>query len=140
MQIICAVVAQQTLVPKFDKFNVKTNKLDNFKFSNKISFIKIDVEGHELKVIDGAKETLKKHKPNLLIEIEEKHSKKQNINQLNSNRKKQKQEIDKSHEEKDELTKKQFKKESDLKKIKKMWVIKATIEIFIVQLFIYNLD
>ena len=50
----------------------------------------------------------------------EKHSKKQNINQLNSNRKKQKQEIDKSHEEKDELTKKQFKKESDLKKIKKM--------------------
>ena len=38
-------------------------------------FIKIDVEGHELKVIDGAKETIEKHKPNLLIEIEEQHSK-----------------------------------------------------------------
>ena len=60
---------------KFDKFDVKTVKLDNFEFPNKISFIKIDVEGHELKVIDGAKETIKKHKPNLLIEIEEQHSK-----------------------------------------------------------------
>ena len=46
----------------FDKFEVKTIKLDDFDFSNKISIIKIDVEGHELKVIDGAKETIKKHK------------------------------------------------------------------------------
>jgi hypothetical protein len=33
------------------------------------SFIKIDVEGHELKVLKGAEETLKKHKPTVLIEI-----------------------------------------------------------------------
>ena len=59
----------------FDEFSIKTMKLDDIKFSNKVSFIKIDVEGHELNVIDGAKETLKKHKPNLIIEIEEKHSK-----------------------------------------------------------------
>ena len=68
-------IHEANIFNKFDKFDVKTVKLDNFKFSNKISFMKIDVEGHELKVIDGAKETIKKHKPNLLIEIEEQHSK-----------------------------------------------------------------
>ena len=33
------------------------------------SFIKIDVEGHELKVLKGAEQTLRKHKPTVLIEI-----------------------------------------------------------------------
>ena len=61
---------------EFDEFTVSTKKVDDLKFINRIGFIKIDVEGHELKIIDGAKETIKKHKPNLLIEIEEKHSKK----------------------------------------------------------------
>ena len=32
--------------------------------------MKIDVEGHELEVIEGAKETITKDKPILLIEIE----------------------------------------------------------------------
>ena len=68
---------------KFDKFDVKTIKLDDFKFSNKISFIKIDVEGHELKVIDGAKDTIKKHKPNLLVEIQEQHTKKKLLESIN---------------------------------------------------------
>jgi FkbM family methyltransferase len=36
-----------------------------------VSFIKIDVEGHELAVLDGAGETISRHRPNLLIEIEE---------------------------------------------------------------------
>jgi len=35
-------------------FNVECQKLDNFNFSNKISFIKIVVEGHEMEVIEGA--------------------------------------------------------------------------------------
>ena len=50
----------------------------------------------------------------------EKSSKKQNIEKLNVNRAKQKQDIDKSFKLKDELTKKQFKKESDLKAIKQL--------------------
>ena len=50
----------------------------------------------------------------------EKSSKKQDIEQLNVNRAKQKQDIDKSFKLKDELTKKQFKKESDLKAIKQL--------------------
>ena len=36
-------------------------------------FIKIDVEGHESKVIDGAAATLASSRPALLIEIEQRH-------------------------------------------------------------------
>lgn len=41
--------------------------LDQFDF-NEVDFIKIDVEGHELSVVTGAIETLKRCKPVLLIE------------------------------------------------------------------------
>jgi len=34
-----------------------------------VSFVKIDVEGHELEVLGGAKQTLAEHRPNILIEI-----------------------------------------------------------------------
>ena len=57
-------------------YDVVTKKLDNFNFTNKISFIKIDVEGHEIEVIEGGKLMIKKNKPVLLVEIEERHSKK----------------------------------------------------------------
>ena len=39
-----------------------------------IGFIKIDVEGFELAVLKGAAETLRRDRPNLLIEIEETHT------------------------------------------------------------------
>ena len=61
----------------------KTNLLDNFNFSNKISFIKIDVEGHETEVIKGSEATIKKNKPILLVEIEEKYTLKKVIDTLN---------------------------------------------------------
>jgi FkbM family methyltransferase len=63
---------------QFDNFKeviVKMRKLDDIKINNKIGFIKIDVEGHELEVIEGALNTIKENKPVLLIEIEERHSK-----------------------------------------------------------------
>jgi FkbM family methyltransferase len=39
-----------------------------------VGFIKIDVEGFELEVLKGAAETVRRDRPNLLIEIEEAHT------------------------------------------------------------------
>jgi len=53
---------------------VELQRLDAFRFE-KIDFIKIDVEGHELSVLEGAKQILKDYKPALLVEIEQRHNK-----------------------------------------------------------------
>lgn len=45
---------------------------------NKIDLIKIDVEGYELKVLQGAERTLKKHHPILFIEIDDNNLRDQN--------------------------------------------------------------
>lgn len=58
----------------FDTFDVKKLNLDSFNFDQKISFIKIDVEGHEFSVLKGSEKILKKYKPVLLIEIDKQHS------------------------------------------------------------------
>jgi len=55
-----------------NKLLIKTKKLDDFKF-NDVDFMKIDVEGHEQSVIEGGLETIRKNKPLLLIEIEQRH-------------------------------------------------------------------
>lgn len=52
--------------------SVKTKKLDDFNF-DEIGFIKIDVEGHELAVLEGAERTLQRSKPCLLIEASQHH-------------------------------------------------------------------
>ena len=55
---------------------VKTIPLDEFCKENKIdriNFVKIDVEGHEFDVVKGARETFKKLRPVLQIEIEQRH-------------------------------------------------------------------
>ncbi len=52
--------------------NVEINTLDNFllnKKINNISIIKIDVEGHEFNVLKGAINTIKKHLPILIFEL-----------------------------------------------------------------------
>lgn len=59
---------------KLVEYKIYTRTLDSFSLSN-ISFIKIDVEGHELKAIKGAVETIKNNIPVLQVEIEEKHVK-----------------------------------------------------------------
>ena len=51
---------------------VPIHKLDDYHFQD-VSFIKIDVEGYESKVIKGAKETILREKPVLLVEIEQRH-------------------------------------------------------------------
>ncbi len=42
----------------------------------KVGFVKADVEGAELAVLDGAHETLSAHRPPLLLEVEERHLRK----------------------------------------------------------------
>jgi FkbM family methyltransferase len=51
---------------------VETRTLDHLlaNVDRPVSFIKIDVEGHERAVLKGGREAIARHKPNLLIEIE----------------------------------------------------------------------
>ncbi len=73
-QLGAASIHPENEFENFEKVHVKVDKLDNILIKN-IGFIKIDVEGHELEVIEGARETIVKDKPILLIEIEKRHSK-----------------------------------------------------------------
>jgi hypothetical protein len=57
---------------------VPVHRLDYYEFHD-VSFIKIDVEGHESKVLEGGCKTLLREKPLLLIEIEQRHLDDQSI-------------------------------------------------------------
>lgn len=46
---------------------VELNSLDNILNGEKATFIKMDIEGAELKALEGAKETIQKYKPKLAI-------------------------------------------------------------------------
>lgn len=61
--------------------SIETVALDEYfkDRTEKINFIKIDVEGHELAVFQGALELLKKDRPILLFECEERHQNGQSI-------------------------------------------------------------
>lgn len=48
---------------------VELRSLDSFGFRN-VSFIKIDVEGYEDHVLDGARQTIRRNRPVILIEIQ----------------------------------------------------------------------
>jgi len=51
---------------------VPLQTLDSYQFEG-VSLIKIDVEGHEYRVIEGAAKTIASSRPVLLIEIEQRH-------------------------------------------------------------------
>lgn len=53
-------------------FNVSKIKIDNLKLNKKIKGMKIDTEGHEFQVLDGAKKYLFQDRPNIIFEINEK--------------------------------------------------------------------
>lgn len=48
---------------------IQVKPLDSYDWRRPISFMKIDVEGHELKVLEGAMGTIAKWKPTMIIEI-----------------------------------------------------------------------
>ena len=52
----------------FPKIEVETRTLDSYEF-DQVDFIKIDVEWFELKVLQGAENTIRKHKPVIYVEI-----------------------------------------------------------------------
>ncbi len=57
----------------FTPVTVETARIDDLGLSD-IGFIKIDVEGFEDAVLRGARRTIERDRPNLLVEIEEKHT------------------------------------------------------------------
>ncbi len=60
------------------QIEVPLHRLDDYGFKE-VDFIKIDVEGHEYEVLEGAIETISREKPVLLIEIEQRHLGKKSI-------------------------------------------------------------
>ena len=52
----------------FPKIEVETRTLDSYEF-DQLDFIKIDVEWFELRVLQGAENTIRKHKPIMYIEM-----------------------------------------------------------------------
>jgi FkbM family methyltransferase len=70
----CATIEQENTLSDHDvrEISVPVRRLDSYDFGQ-IGFIKIDVEGHELKVLKGAEAILGRDRPNLLIEAEERH-------------------------------------------------------------------
>lgn len=60
----------------FKEIEINVDTLDyilNFKKVNQLDIIKIDIEGHEIKAIEGAIQTINTFKPYLLVEIESRH-------------------------------------------------------------------
>lgn len=49
---------------------VRLRALDSYEFAN-VSFIKMDTQGYEPMIIDGALKTIEKHRPYMIIEFEE---------------------------------------------------------------------
>ncbi len=60
------------LTGRHQTVEVQCKKLDDFPLID-VSFMKIDVEGHEVKVLRGAEATIARWRPSLLIEIEQRH-------------------------------------------------------------------
>ncbi len=59
-------------VAKVETIDVELKTLDQLELAG-LGFIKIDVEGHELAVLEGATETLARERPTLLVESNDHH-------------------------------------------------------------------
>jgi FkbM family methyltransferase len=55
-------------IEKYIEVAVRVMTIDQFGFDD-VGFIKIDAEGSDIDVIEGARETISRHRPNLLVEL-----------------------------------------------------------------------
>jgi FkbM family methyltransferase len=62
-----------TADPTAVRYTVPKRRLDDFELGD-VSFVKIDVEGHEEAVLRGAARLLAAQRPTLLLELEDRHS------------------------------------------------------------------
>ncbi len=53
---------------KYIEISVRVTTVDQFGFDD-IGFIKVDAEGSDMEVIEGARETIRRCRPNLLVEL-----------------------------------------------------------------------
>jgi FkbM family methyltransferase len=58
---------------RIDVIQVPVRRLDDYEIQD-VGFVKIDVEGHEEAVLRGAETTLAQSRPNLIVEVEERHN------------------------------------------------------------------
>jgi FkbM family methyltransferase len=58
-----------------DGRRVPTVHIDSMDLQGEISFIKVDIQGSDLFALQGAKETIRKHKPSVLFEFEQQFQK-----------------------------------------------------------------
>lgn len=65
-------ILQKVEVKPLDDLVFDTAQTDNLKLQ-KLDFIKIDVEGNEMQTLRGAKKTIEKFKPILMVEMEQRH-------------------------------------------------------------------
>jgi len=73
--LACSTLSSQasSIYPGTDDIPVETATLDEV-YGDDAGFIKIDVEGHEEDVLDGARQTIEWCRPNILVEIIERLS------------------------------------------------------------------
>ena len=71
----CSTISDEAAAtyPAHRAIQVPTDRLDNV-YRGNAGFMKIDVEGHEQAVLDGAIETVRRCRPRLLVEIDERLS------------------------------------------------------------------
>ncbi len=69
----CARIGDLEAPGEVMPLTIDARTLDSFGFDD-VDFIKIDVEGHERNVLAGASETIRRCRPTLLVEIEQRHS------------------------------------------------------------------
>ncbi len=64
-----AIATDKSIDAGFDRVTIGLERLDGLSFDGAIDTVKIDIEGHEDFFLRGAQETLDRHRPTLMMEV-----------------------------------------------------------------------